>query len=277
MSRPLEVMRFALLAVCLSGAACIPFEEDRTEFCKNVDPRLKDELCPPLSDTDGGVRSDAGLPGDAGEPDAGSEDDAGTDGGAAGACDTAADCPAVTAQCQDLRVCINHQCEYRQQEDGAPCSGTPAAECLETTGTCRSGVCQYTPRATGPCNDAQPCTVNDACNSAGVCAGTLLNCNSPPPCMKFAGICRDGQCNYVPAAAGTTCDDGNACTMNEACDGSGNCLSEQVVDCKDNPDTCEETTGCDPVYGCLYRSTCPNTQVCQNGGCCVPFVNHCVE
>jgi hypothetical protein len=263
----------ALFVLCLSWTACIPFDEDRDEFCVNVDPRLRDELCPSESRPDSGASVDASVPGDAGErPDAGAgEADAGPPGG----CATAADCPTRTADCQDLRVCVDNRCEYRQQEDGAPCVGTPAAECRETTGTCRSGACQYTPRTTGPCDDGQPCTVDDVCQSGGVCAGTLLNCENPPRCMKFAGTCSNSQCNYVPAAAGTTCNDENACTENDACDGAGNCLSTLETLCPDQPNSCLFATGCLPSSGCTYTSMCRSFEICQNGGCCVPGVAQC--
>jgi hypothetical protein len=249
----------ALFVLCLSWAACIPFDEDGDAFCVNVEPRLRGDLCPSVSVPDASTPVDAGT-----QPDAGPEVDAGTP----GECVTAADCPARAEDCQDLRVCTEGRCEYRQQEDGAPCSGPPAAECRETTGTCRSGVCQYTPRTTGPCNDGQPCTVNDVCRSGGVCAGTLLDCDKPPRCMKFAGTCSNNKCNYVPAASGTACSDDNMCTTGDYCDGEGRCLGPVQIDCPDRTSECLLDPVCSPSEQCVYTPKCTDDQECRGGNCC---------
>ena len=275
MSRSLEVLRLALIAVCLSGAACIPFDEDRSEFCANADPGRAETICPSAPRADGGARDDAGSLEDAG-PDEGPPPDAGVDGGVQGECDTVAQCPARGETCRDYAACIDHKCRYFPQEDGTPCSATPTAECRESTGTCSGGVCQNTPRGTGSCNDGVACTINDACNSSGVCAGTLLSCDSPPSCMKFAGTCNNGQCDYVPAATGTACNDGNYCTVNDACDGAGNCISNQELDCQPMPEQCL-IAACDPSVGCTYSSRCAANLECRYGTCCVPGLIKCSD
>ena len=52
-----------------------------------------------------------------------------------------------------------------------------------------------------------PCTASDECHILGVC-----DVNT--------GICSN------PVAVGTECDDGNANTVNDKCDDSGNCAGE---------------------------------------------------
>ncbi len=109
--------------------------------------------------------------------------------------------------------CTNDAC----QTD--PCAGvtckSPPSSCFGASGTCSKGSCSY-PFANGvTCNDANPCTINDACN-AGVCTGAPMACDTPPPSVcadsatlevyAQAGTCSGGTCGYtssfVPCSAG---------------------------------------------------------------------------
>lgn len=188
-------------------------------------------------------------------------------------------------------------CEYMQQEqqcpfgcqDGAcrgdPCAGIvcdtpPAAQCFEQMGTCTNGVCQYA-TVPGSCNDNDPCTGNDTCSS-GTCAGTPQVCTSPPPatCLDATtlqtftmnGMCSGGTCEY--AATAITCNDNDACTVGDFCNG-GACRSGAMNTCNDG-NACTADT-CDPVSGCIHTpisgnactsasSECP-TGSCSAGAC----------
>ena len=84
----------------------------------------------------------------------------------------------------------------------------PAEACRETPGTCRDGICEYllAERAT-ECDDEDACTLADACDGEGNCAGTTVNCDDPPPteCVDgdtsraydSTGQCADGECDYA--------------------------------------------------------------------------------
>lgn len=52
----------------------------------------------------------------------------------------------------------------------------------------------------------------------------LITCNTPPgQCYLAAGTCSNGTCSYAPSSANTTCNDGNASTTGDTCDGAGAC------------------------------------------------------
>ena len=92
------------------------------------------------------------------------------------------------------------------------------------------------PCAGGPtaCDDANPCT-DDTCHPA-------LGCVHPP--------------NSNP------CDDGNSCTVGDACAG-GYCVGGPPQNCNDgNP--CTDDV-CDPVVGCVATN---NTSPCDDGNVC---------
>ena len=80
-------------------------------------------------------------------------------------------------------------------------------------------------------------------------------------------------------ADGTTCDDGNACTQTDTCQG-GVCVGANPVACSPTPPVCHLGPGtCNPATGlCEYpiapnhTTVCagvfPTTSVCCNGSCC---------
>ena len=88
--------------------------------------------------------------------------------------------------CDDNDVCTNNnECA------AGVCSGTLVScheppTCHEPPGTCNplNGECVYHVTADGlPCEDGDLCTVNDQC-AAGVCSGTVVDCNEPPACHE---------------------------------------------------------------------------------------------
>ena len=65
------------------------------------------------------------------------------------------------------------------------------------------------------------------------------------------GNVADGDCcssTCALDAAGTPCDDGNVCTLDESCDAEERCLPESTITCAD-ADPCT-TDSCDPLLGC---------------------------
>lgn len=226
---------------------------------------------------------------------------------------------------------------------GVQCIAPPNTQCWVSPGTCNSGACIYTKRATGfGCSDGDACTSGDACAADGSCVSgppnpcstppapfcsdpqtsvtysspgtcssgtgctytqtpaacafgcngttglcrpdpcTNVSCNTPPTggCYEPVGTCVAGTCNYTTRPAGTTCSDGNACTVDDVCDANGGCLSgAPVVVTDDNPcttDACVPGTGdvthepvadgtnCDDGNGCNGISTCQAGQ-CAGG------------
>jgi hypothetical protein len=249
----------AFVAACCIGTACVPWEEAREEFCQNADPARQQRICP----ADGGADP---LP------------DAGTDGGTQPTnCKVPSDCPAPQpGQCVDPGTCVDGRCVYLFKEDGTGCSGTPLEPCRESTGTCKRGICDYTQKSSGPCEDGNLCTEGDSCNSAGNCIGTAKVCNNTDPakqCYEPTGMCSNatGECVFTPKPLNAPCNDGIACTVSDACNGAGSC-GGRTLDCS-NPPTCRQWTGTCSNGACdwtlkVANSACDDGDLCTTGDVC---------
>ncbi|RME29944.1 MAG: hypothetical protein D6806_00740, partial [Deltaproteobacteria bacterium] len=143
-----------------------------------------------------------------------------------------------TASCDDGDPCTeNDECN-----EGA-CRGTPK-DCSGLDGECVVGVCdQQSGQCTAvavadgtSCDDGNPCTTQDVCTS-GECGGTPIDCSSlDDQCNRGECNQETGQCSKVPLPNGTSCDDGNPCTVADTCQG-GMCTGGL-----DDPN-CEGTSG----------------------------------
>src|SRR5581483_8869809 len=94
------------------------------------------------------------------------------------------------------------------------------------------------------CDDGDPCTTDDRCTGGeqGTCRGTRATCDGP---------CETGVCDPVTGCVrkptGTSCDDGDACTVGDHCAADGACHSGNAATC-----TGPCLTGtCDPAHGCV--------------------------
>ena len=140
--------------------------------------------------------------------------------------------------------------------------------CEPSTGTCSTVI--------GPngvvCSDANACTQADSC-SAGKCSGIATVCQDGEPCTNDLCDTAIG-CIYEKVAGFKLCDDGNACTKNDACE-AGICIGKQAVVCNDNnpctADTCSPVGGCGyaPLVGtsCDDGSACTTDDTCGGGSC----------
>lgn len=267
MKQQVRVGWAVLVAACCLSAACIQSDDAREEFCRNADPGRQQGIC----DTDMG--------------DGGTKLDGGTDGGTQPTgCKVASDCPTPQpGSCIDSRACVDGQCLDRPKNDGDACSGTPSEQCKQSTGTCKSGSCEYTRQTSGPCDDGDSCTLNDSCNASGNCGGTQKSCNTPPntQCYEAMGTCNksSGECIYPAKSSSTTCNDGDSCTENDLCNGAGNCRGTAIT-CN-QPSLCQEPNGMCVEGTCRYpptaantpcddRSVCTDGELCNGNGACVP-------
>lgn len=190
---------------------------------------------------------------------------------------------------------FNGTCEYQMTEQhcefgctpngcvGDPCEGlacdTPPGACYGPQGACFDGTCNYEP-VQGSCDDGDACTVADSCQN-GICAGHMVSCAAPPASectsatslkvYNATGTCSQGACSY--GASIVSCNDYNACTVNDHCTG-GACQAGAPRNCDDgNPctaDSCDPAVGCrhEPVTGgaCNRGGDCPIGQ-CVTGSC----------
>jgi hypothetical protein len=174
--------------------------------------------------------------------------------------------------CDDASVCtIDEQCS----DDGACVAGTT----LDCSGQCRTGACD----AADGCvlrPDSATCDDGDACTIDDHCAGSSEACEPGAP-RACVGACLSGACDpesgCTPSDLGTTCDDGNACTVDDQCNAiDGACAGGAPVSCDDgNPctvDACDPTTGCSHTAAedgtsCAASSACQGEGVCRAGVC----------
>ncbi len=117
---------------------------------------------------------------------------------------------------------------------------------------------------------ALTCTTNSQCASgfcaSGVCCDTA--CNGACVACNLAG--KVGTCSAV--AAGTTCNDSNACTTGETCQ-AGVCGAGTAVTCS-AADTCHTVGACVPATGCpapvakADNTACNDSNACTTGETC---------
>jgi len=195
-------------------------------------------------------------------------------------------------QCHDVGTCdpATGQCSNPARANGYPCSdnnactdtdtcqegvctpGTdivcdPPDQCHEA-GICNptTGLCEYATKQDGTsCNDGNACTQTDTCQT-GVCVGgNPITCPAADQCHE-AGVCNPatGTCDYLPKTDGTSCDDGNACTVSTCV--SGVCVAGSQISCDDG-NACT-IDSCDPSVGCLHvPRVCDDSNACTRDTC----------
>ncbi len=166
-------------------------------------------------------------------------------------CDPAGGCKTSfnALPCSDGNLCTQGDaCSSGICLPGAPVDCDDGNEC--TLATCDKDTgCQAQPLSK-PCNDSNPCTVDDGC-IGGSCSGSLKDCSDGDSCTTDA--CdpdTPGGCVHSPTLAGP-CDDGLPCTTGDHCLG-GTCVPEVEAcgclkdsDCFDDGDLCNGTPFCD--------------------------------
>ncbi len=163
------------------------------------------------------------------------------------------------------------------------CEGV-SVDCTLLDGECSTGVCNPSTGACEAasineglgCDDGDLCTVDDTC-AGGTCAGSTVDCSSlDDDCL--AGTCNPstGACEAVSVNEGGLCDDGDLCTITDACT-NGVCVGA-VVDCSGLDDTCV-VGACNPSTGsceslpaneggaCDDGVNCTVNDACTNGVC----------
>jgi hypothetical protein len=178
------------------------------------------------------------------------------------ACTQASSCQAGVCQGQNPVTCV-------------------ASDQCHSAGTCdaQTGKCSNPSKANGAaCNDGNACTQTDTCQS-GTCSGTnAVVCAASDQCHT-AGSCDpgSGKCSTVAKPNGTGCNDGNACTQTDTCQG-GLCLGASPVTCTAS-DQCHAAGACDTGTGkcsnpakadgsaCNDGTLCTQTDSCQGGVC----------
>lgn len=142
--------------------------------------------------------------------------------------------------------------------------------------------------ATGqaPVSDTTSTTTSTTSGTGGSDLGPCgVDCSQFQTPQCTVAVCNTGQvigqlntCVVVPAAAGTSCDDGKFCTSNDTCDDAGACRGGVQSTCGIKPAPCsaiicyEEMKSCDvtPVNdgtACTPLDLCQSNGICQLGAC----------
>lgn len=182
-------------------------------------------------------------------------------------CHVAGTCNPATGTCSNPNkangvVCDDgNGCTQTDTCQSGACMGANPVSCTaldvcHVAGTCNplSGACSNPNKADGtPCNDGNPCTQVDSCQT-GTCAGANpVICAAMDQC-HVAGTCNPatGVCSNPNKPTGVSCSDGNACTTGEVCQ-LGSCVGGQPVTCGSPPDACHGMGSCNTMTGtCDY-------------------------
>jgi formylglycine-generating enzyme required for sulfatase activity len=122
--------------------------------------------------------------------------------------------------------------------------------------------------------DAEAFAETDAACMPEPCLPTDYPDLYPSNCERLAWDPIKCLCALVPKVPGASCDDGNACTLGDACGPDGVCTGVAGLACDDgNPctdDSCVPATGCVYAYnkvGCDDGNPCTVDDLCQFGVC----------
>ena len=123
------------------------------------------------------------------------------------------------------------------------------------------------PDALCACDDGDSCTQDDCKN--GVCSHVITVDCSPlnGPCT--AGVCQQGSCVAAAKSDGGPCDDGDACSVQDACLG-GQCFGK-IKDCSGSAGPCQTATCSGGVCGAVVKPTgsaCSDNDPCTTGDGC---------
>jgi hypothetical protein len=181
----------------------------------------------------------------------------------AGYCD---ETPLTGPSCDDGDACTKlDAC------DAGVCTGMPVP-CMDDANPCTNqgcdpaAGCTYEPVLDGtPCDDGDLCTFGGSCQS-GICTSGPTACPEDGDPCTVPGCDPTSGCTQEPAPAGTVCDDGDGCTVNDLCV-DGTC-GGVALPCDDGDpctvDLCDDLGGC--TYEPLTGSACPGG-TCLDGAC----------
>ncbi len=216
--------------------------------------------------------------------------------------------PGTVQSCDDKNPCTDDSCDAKKgcvfKPNNTPCNADDNL-CTENdacalgacvagkgkacdsgdaciTGKCSiiDGKCNYKPANGAPCNDSNPCTLNDACKD-DLCTGSAANCDDKNPCTGDACDNKTG-CVHNPVPA--NCDDSDKCTTSDACkDGKCGGTAIDIAKACNDDNVCTQDA-CDAAAGCTHKpqsggacddgNTCTQNDSCDKGQC-APGTNTC--
>ncbi len=186
-----------------------------------------------------------------------------------GACDEqAGGCLALPLEdgtsCGDGLFCNGQEtCQAGQCAPGTPldCSHLDA---FCAVGDCSEGLrrCVARPQNTGSsCSDGLVCNGDEVCRSGECVSSGPLECQQPEnPCQQARCDEAAGGCVVEDVPDDTPCDDGDDCTLGDACQ-VGNCISGAVAP---NGTACDDGDPCTIDDACTDGSCAPGEEICSD-------------
>ncbi len=187
------------------------------------------------------------------------------------ACSVAETCSAgkcaqgLAKNCDDGNACTIDGCEA----NSGGCLFTPVKTPCDDGNVCTKEGCEPLAGCVAvavddgkTCDDGNTCTAKEVCGG-GVCKGGLaLDCDDGKFCTNDVCEPKTGNCNWTAKFGG--CDDGDACTSNDACK-TGNCKGD--LKACDDKNAC--TTDSCSQGNCTYLAIPPGVSVkCDDGNPC---------
>ncbi len=270
--------------VCRPGGEC-----DVAELCTGASPVCPDDVFEPM-----GVRCSVGYCDGSGQCMQGCLPGDPCDTGEA--CEVGEiDCSTGTPRCvpTDLVAAGTEcrptagPCDVAENCDGV--NSTCPANVFDVGTECRasSGICDVAEACNGQgplcpmdvfapgnqaCDDGNLCTYDDRCNGLGACIGTALVCDDDPGICGARRSCDGTSACAVTYPAATSCNDGNLCTYDDACNGAGSCQGTPIVCASDacNNRSCNGSSTCDVSFttsACNDGNACTYSDQCALGTC----------
>src|SRR5207245_11651254 len=115
------------------------------------------------------------------------------------------------------------------------------------------------------CDDYNACTVDSCDTTTGTCRHDPLSCDDGNACTKDSCDAfpePSGGCRHTYLSAGTACNDGNARTANDACNGSGLCAGVMQA----AGSTCDDGNSCTTSDTCDANGVCGGTALAPGPG-----------
>jgi hypothetical protein len=198
---------------------------------------------------------------------------------------------ADTTACNDGIACTSgDHCDGQGTCAGTGYSCPARAECEDAVACDGDGGCTTTFATTNVActNDLLACTL-DRCDGGGHCGHVLAGgwCLIAGACVADGTVQPGNECRGCVAATSTTgwsnlgtaraCQDGDACTSGDHCDGQGGCTGTAFT-CP-GAGTCQDAVACDGNGGCTVTNSpdgtaCPadaldcTVDACDGGGLC---------
>jgi concanavalin A-like lectin/glucanase superfamily protein len=180
--------------------------------------------------------------------------------GAGAVCDTTLDmCVTTCLGCLVDGNCVGN---------GAEQAGNPCMVCdtSRSTTTYVAAIGKACGAGTSACSQQDTCDATGACLANELPQGTPCGNSTSGPCDGADSCDGSGNCLQRTAANGTACDDGQFCTINDACQGGG-CVGAARscgvgLICDETADVCQ-CAGCQINGGCLASGSVSAANPCQ--------------